>query len=367
MNGLEGILYIILIFLVSKRAIKLKSAGMLISIIYLLPTAIGGLQGDLVIKQILDGILNVICIFSIFSVIGYYSAKGRMPQIMDKLYACNLFACIISFVSLFIKGRPLDTDGTAINYFFGNKFSTNYLFIMLVGLYYLKTYSYRSATPKRRSILFGMIIMELFVSYWTKCSTTLVGGVALVLVILFTGKLTQKAQKLFSSPIVGVSCFIIPGLVAMYLPYFLRINWIHNLVVNVLHKSVGLTGRAFIYSKLMSIFLDKPIWGYGYNSKIVNNITRVGNAQNGLFQILIDYGVIGVLSLSFLIFAAFRASKESASFWGIKVVYLTLCICSIVEISINYYFYLSVALLLFSESYEFQKKNVIEDTHHSKN
>ena len=341
-----GITFLLLILRLKK---KIVNGGLWLSLLFVVPSLLGCISGELEIKQVLDGILNALCIYCIYLLLAYSSKKNCYKRVIDDLYYYNLFACIISLLSILRLGRPTD-------YFFGNKFSTSYLFVMLVGLAYVKHYSERKKDVDSKAILGIYILLELYVSYWVGCSTTLVAGAFLSLSIVFSGKHVNKIQKFFSVPTVGVLSFVLPGFLAMNLTLIMNIPRIREFVMNVLQKSVGLTGRAYIYNNLLNIFKEKPILGYGYNSEIVQRLTRVGNAQNGLFQILIDFGICGVVAVSILVFKAFKASKNNLRFWGMKVVFFVLCICSVVEISINYYFYLSLFALLFCENYNLLQK-----------
>ena len=347
---------ITLLFLISRIKKKTVNGGFGISLLFVVSSLLGYISGELEIKQFLDGILHALCIYCIYSLMAYGSEKNCYKRILDDLYYYNLFACIISLLSILRLGRPTDYSGTDLYYFFGSKFSTSYLFVMLVGLAYVRHYSERKKDVDRKAVLWIYIILELFVSYWVGCTTTLIAGAFLSLSIIFSGKYIKRIQSFFSMPAVGVLSFVLPGFLAMNMTLIMNIPQVREFVMNVLHKSVGLTGRTYIYNNLLDIFKEKPIIGYGYNSEIVQRITRVGNAQNGLFQILIDFGICGVVAVSILVFKAFKASKGNLQFWGMKVVFFVLCICSIVEISINYYFYLSLFALLFCESYNLPRK-----------
>ena len=342
---------IILLYLILKLKKNLINGGFWIGLLYIIPSVLGFIHNDLVAKQFLDGILNALCIYVSYSLVYYSAKKNKLDILINDLYIYNCIACGISLISVLILGRPIETSGTEYNYFFGSKFSTSYLFVVVVGLAYVKYYSDKLKDINRKIYIAFLIALELFISYWVGCSTTLVGGIFLILAVLFSGKYVKKLQKIVSAPIVAICSFIVPGFIAMNLSVVMMIPQIRNIVINVLHKSEGLTGRAYIYNNLMKIYLQKPFLGYGYNSEIVQRTTRVGNAQNGLFQVMIDFGICGVLAVIILIFKAFNASKNNLRFWGLKVVFLVLCVCSIAEISINYYFYLTLFLLLFSENY----------------
>lgn len=346
---------ILLAFCFSKKSIiNSKNPGIWLTIAYVIPSIVGYFINELSVKQAMDGILNAFCVFNIFSIIKYFSKRGKSKSVIKTLFICNIIACLISIISVLIQGRPSEYTGTEFEYFFGNKFNTSYLFIQLIGLYYVYDYSTKKKFVKRPTVLIGLIALEFFVSYWTRCSTTLLGGVVLILAIFVSGRNLRKIEAFFSAPIVALLSFLLPGLVVMNFSVILNIPFIQNLFINVLHKPVGLNGRAFIYRNIFSLISERPLIGYGYNSNIIEKGLHaiLANAQNGLLQTLLSYGLIGTTVLSVIIYKAFKNCSDDPRFWGTKIVFYALCACSIVEISINYYFYLTLSLIYFAATYE---------------
>lgn len=340
---------VVLLFLLSKSINNMRNSGLLLACIFVIPSIISFFLGRLEVKTFLDGVLNAVVIYVMYSFTKYISNHGQFIRIIDDLFYFCVAACTISVVSILSQGRSIYGEGTRYEYFFGNKFSTMYLCIFLIGLTYVKFFDEKRKRVKYRWLLLVLIVLEMFLSYWVGCSTTLIGGAVMFLTLFFSGEKTEWIRKFISNPIAAVAYLVLPGFLAMNMIAIMQIPQVNHFVTGVLGKSAGLTGRTYIYSRIMEIFIQNPIFGYGYNSNIANIVTEVGNAQNGLFQMVLDYGIIGVISVCVLVYRSFYSSRLFPSLWGIKVFVFAMCICSIVEISFGYLFYLSLFLLRFSD------------------
>ena len=65
--------------------------------------------------------------------------------------------------------------------------------------------------------------------------------------------------------------------------------------MQVLGKGASYKGRLIIYEKITRIIEQKPWFGYGYMSDIVNQVVTFGNAQNGLLDMIVQYGIVGLI------------------------------------------------------------------------
>lgn len=344
-------LAIVLLFLLYKSVGKMWNEGLLLATVLTIPSFIGFFCGDLNIKIFLEGILNAVVIYSMYTFLQYVAEHNLLKRTLDVLFYLASVTCFISLISVLRQGRAAYETGTDYKYFFGNKFATMYLFIFLVGLAYVKFYSGQKRKVKRRLILLSLIVLEIFLSYWVRCSTTMIGGIVMFFTIMFSGKRTEWIRKLMSNPVISVIYLIFPGFLALNMASIIQIPSIRQFITDRLGKSVSLTGRVYIYSTLMNTFTQKPIFGYGYNSNIVNQLTEIGSAQNGLFQLLIEFGVVGVVMVSIIVYKSFLSSRDINELWGIKVFVFAMCICSIVETSFNYLFFLGLFILKFGYAY----------------
>lgn len=300
------------------------------------------------IKILLDGILNASCYCLISACVCYTMKKNMQDHLVEMYYYLTLICCGISIISVFVKAKSANNYGAEVIYVFGNKYATCYLFIFLIGLAYYKFYDFKKKKLKKSILILCFIILALLISYVTRCYTTLVAFGVMLILFFFSERTIKKIRKFINNPIVAVLLVAVPGMVAMNITAVMQNPFVYKIVTEWFGKTAGLTGRAYIYSNLYNIYARHPFIGYGYNSDIVNIVTEVGNAQNGIMQSLIDYGAIGTIALLAIVYLAFKNSNKKDRYWGFKISFLTFCVCSIVEIPFKYLFFFVVSFLFFS-------------------
>ena len=57
-----------------------------------------------------------------------------------------------------------------------------------------------------------------------------------------------------------------------------------------------MTGRTPIYDCLELLINEKPVFGWGYGNTAVMALVGYGNAQNGIAELMVNYGAFGVLA-----------------------------------------------------------------------
>ena len=86
-------------------------------------------------------------------------------------------------------------------------------------------------------------------------------------------------------------------------------------IENTLQKNVTLTGRTLIWDFIMKIIPNSLIFGYGRNDIIAQNaiIRDVTEAHNGLLEILLCTGIIGLFVFILILLNVFKALNKSNS------------------------------------------------------
>ena len=121
--------------------------------------------------------------------------------------------------------------------------------------------------------------------------------------------------------------------------------YVQNIIVNVFHKSPDMTGRERLYRATLNLVQEKPLWGYGYNTDIYRIMFGYGNAQNGLFHIITQAGIIGaVIYFLGIVFALAKADKNH-SMYGMYMYIYAMLIGSAVEINLSKLFIMGVAVI----------------------
>ena len=87
------------------------------------------------------------------------------------------------------------------------------------------------------------------------------------------------------------------------------------IIEEILHKTVGLTGRDKIWDRVLYWVKQKPILGYGYEESAVlipkftltdGSYFRFANCHNFLLQVMYNEGVIGILIFLILYYVTYR-------------------------------------------------------------
>lgn len=158
----------------------------------------------------------------------------------------------------------------------------------------------------------------------------------------------------------------------MFLYEFILSNvYVQDFVINVLHRSLTLTGRTDIYPLLLSV-MRKRIWfGYGYGTTYDISVRYFGYAdtQNALSEWIIQIGVIGVAFIFLLLFNIFKKAKKEnlSSRWNYSLIlYIyVLTILGTVEISFGRLMFGVLALLYastFTDTSDMEKAKKIGES-----
>lgn len=115
-------------------------------------------------------------------------------------------------------------------------------------------------------------------------------------------------------------------------------------IMQVLGKGASYKGRLIIYEKITRIIEQKPWFGYGYMSDIVNQVVTFGNAQNGLLDMIVQYGIVGLICWGIFVYCSCRSMNDDR-YWPISIFVYSLIFASYIEIPFNLFFYLALAIL----------------------
>lgn len=319
---------------------QLLNRASLMAVSFVASGLIGSITGEVTRKAVLDGVLYAMCIYCIYSVIQKYAKYDRVPKFINLTFYMTAIYCAISLISVYFVG--VSKYGTEKEYFFGNKFSTCYFFILLTGLYYVKNLNKRKSCLMRVSF-FVLAVLSFCVSYWVYCSTALMGTIVLLAGAAIPDCIKGKLQS--KKLVVALIC--VTGLFPFLATTLLEISQIQYLFYQIMGKSLGLTGRLHIYDLLPSIISKRPIFGYGYNCFVVDAVAGYGNAQNGLMELVVNFGFAGMLFFISMVYKSLNVKIEPRNY-GLYIVLYALILCSTVEVSYNFYFYIALFLIFFN-------------------
>lgn len=318
---------------------KLVNGSLPFGAAVILASILGAATGTVGFKSVLNGILYALCLFCMYTLM----CHCRDLDYMDGAIACLLritgVFCLISLVSIARLGRS--SMGTEITYFFGNKFSTSYYFILFAGLIYVRYWEQIQGKLRWKLAFLALSAGVAALSFWLYCTTA-----ALAAAVLVAGALLpRKLRRFFSQPAVLMIIVLVCGVIPFVINWILENKFVQYIIVDVLGENLVLTGRKRIYSMLAGVIGKRFLFGYGYGNNAVQLAVSFGNAQNGLLQFWVDYGAVGVVLFLGMIWRGTRASCGKDAYWGMYLLAYTMIVASIVEISYNFIFFLAVFFL----------------------
>lgn len=285
-------------------------------------------------------------IMKLFMCLLYYqylnSTKLSMSFLKYLFLYLFIFTCFSNLNALFYDS----INGSG--YLVGNKFYVCYLNIFTVTIYYL---SHPTPNRKQKNVIKALIIVSLIIAIKTKCSTVVVGS---LLMYLFVFVIKGKWRELLYS----WKTYLIGLVVFDLLFFFFTLFFIDNaimqyIIVDILGEDMSLTGRLDIYASLTPLLIDIPILGYGIgNASMITLMNAVGpNAQNGLFNYILEVGYLGAALFFFFLFSMMKnAKKQKSSYPILCFIYIMLVLSSIEVTFSTYFFGMSLFLMLNIES-----------------
>ena len=227
----------------------------------------------------------------------------------------------------------------------GNKFTTSYYFLFLLSiLYCISEYSKRE-----RDIIWWVkyIIYAVFTmlfEIWIGCTTVFVATILFFILIICKNKIKNIICKR-SFVIISM---IASGIVVNVMEYILLNEYVQNIIVGLLGENLSLTGRTVVYSRYLYPLIYDSIWfGHGFSNTMLYQKTNVFfNVQNGFFDVIVNYGLLGLLFLLATVWMCVGKEISRKYGWGLYVLIYSLILASIIEVSYNFIFLLALYILI---------------------
>lgn len=308
----------------------------------------GYLYGYIGSSNCIDALYYSICLYALALLISICRKWDRVDTFINVFFLMTVVYCILSIIFIAKVGVA---DGPVLYYFAGNKFSTSYYFILLACLAFVKLH--RSGTGNKTVVFVtaGLGFLALAVAHTVYCSTAVTMS-ALVIALAF---LPRKIQILLEKPVVVIVAMVVTGVTLVFLSSLLQTPFVRHFVVDVLGENLTLTGRDLIYSGLQAVISVSPIFGHGYGNAAVAMYVGYGNAQNSIMETLVNYGVVGLMAIFYIVWACLKGSKEPWS-WGMFILLYSMIAGSIVEITYNYFFFIALMTILISTDQEINER-----------
>ena len=114
------------------------------------------------------------------------------------------------------------------------------------------------------------------------------------------------------------------------------------------NRSYTVSGRLEIYDVYIGRLIGgSPLLGYGRDSGIMYSTSRgmFANAQNGIIDIIINYGVLGGIALIYTLYSCFRHSPNNSSNYYASLIVYAMIVAAVFEVTINWFFFIGMCLV----------------------
>lgn len=313
-----------------------------ISLIFAISVLISGtgalIGGDYGWLDFIESALYALTFYDLYTFIRLCGWRKQYDRLLGSLYRINLLYCILTILSVAMSGVENNSNDAA--YFFGNKFIAAYLFISLAALYGAT----KDMRMRKHRIILGVILLfSIGFTKYIDCSTAMVA----LIILFFLQFLSSRWKIRMARGWVVVGGLSVSALSVIWMEKILNIDWINRFVFEYLDKSYTVYGRLEIYGVyLKDIIMDKLWIGYGYSNTYIKDLTGVySNAQNGLLEITVNFGLIGTAALLFTVIGCYRNSQKNLRTFYLSLVVIGMVIASFFEISLNWFFFLGIFLI----------------------
>lgn len=294
------------------------------------------------------GCINALIIIDLFTLFHKYIRIKGTVKLFRVLYKMSQLYFLISvlWISVLIIMKRLEDAIQDEFLFLGGKFATAYMLIFYLMFFCIAWNGNRFFSKKRKKLLF--LSLSLFCIAICSLIHSMTGVVAITLFLIIM-LIPKTILKFVSNPAILVGLIIGSMILVFSLSIILSLPLVQNLITNILHKDLSLTGRMQLYELLYPLVFKSGFWGKGYGSYVANQLGYHGwyNAQNGLSEIILTYGYCGA--------GAFLAMAFSASLYNhshikpLTAAIFVFIIVAIVEIPFNLGFILLLVLFMFSD------------------
>lgn len=324
-----------LLFLILYMNIRqLFNASLLYIIPIVLSCFINYYRERLSFANLINGIQYALCIYELYLVMELFVDKRKKDVLIKNLCVLSGLYCLASIATIIIQEDNM-------TYFLGSKYMTSYMMMFYLGIkYYADEVRIRKEIAPRIMYITLLIVFEMVIWY-INCMTCFV-AVFLMILIAFV---PDRIKEWLSNPWVIVGILIGSLVIIFFITSILEIRVIQYLIQNLLHKNLTLTDRVRYYDRALDVFGKGDFWfGYGYASDEMRRTIALGtNIQNGLFQEILNYGIIGSSMIVVLVFMFTKhAHKDPVHNWPLFVLIIGFFVTAIAEISLNRIFFMSL-------------------------
>lgn len=238
------------------------------------------------------------------------------------------------------------------NYFFLG--TANDLILYLLPAFFLSILYIKIIKKSLRPILLILVsILTVFLSY---SNTTEISFIVFIMTFAYLNIIRKDSAKY---PLLIILIPIIIFIIVVVPYVFVGKNMLIDYVLEKIYYNHSFECRTFIWKDAKKYLLSQPLFGYGYYNDVFvmygneNDIYSI--AHNGVIQIMLNYGIIGLLSIiGYFIVLIKKVIKYNNSF--IKSFFISIiCGILITFITQDYHRFFELQII-FSIMYSFDKQ-----------
>jgi len=298
---------------------------------------------DIFLASISFSVIAIETLFIIEIAIG----KGNGRLLINTFFVSCFFFCIITdFMAIFVSNSGI--------YFVGTKFQVSYLHMFLTALYLVN----QRVTKKPINSIFILldIIWSFFIIGFVNCDTGIIGFFFMCLLLA----VSCRTKKSISPWFLAVLFCLAFAFLFLY-NSILNSNFSIFILDTFFDSNYSLSSRTYIFKSLESIMNNHWYLGYGYGCsyELLTNLIGAPDAQNGLYELIIYSGLIGIIPFVFLVSLAIKNSNKLYELSSISVLFATLIFLSAIEITYTLSFFTFTFLLYVLNSSKIRKQNCL--------
>lgn len=340
----------IIVFIISIFEIR-KIPGKLFVLLYSLVIVASCLinRNTILYTQVMRGVTYAILILDIILYLHKYVRKYGTEKMFNILYRICRFYFLINIIWILVLEVTGKLEDAVQNeyLFLCGKFPTAYMMIFYLLFFMLAWPGNLIIKKKRKKIVFVLLVALCTSLCWLIETSTGVLAILLFGVLVLVPK-NEKVLKILCNPIVLCGTIIGSMMLIFSINMIVSSSFVKNLIINILHEDMTLTGRTQLYSMLYPLLMKAGAFGSGFGSYVT---TQLGyhkwyNAQNGLAEIILTYGFAG--GVTFLGFVFNSALYNKKYIKPINAAILVFIIIAVVEIPFNLRFIFLISIFMCS-------------------
>ena len=169
----------------------------------------------------------------------------------------------------------------------------------------------------------------------------------------------KKINNILLKPLFSIIFLVLCDTILILNYSLTQVPAVKMIIENILNETTDLTGRVNIYAKTAMIMNANPLYGVGIdnNYEVSMRLTHAADVQNGILDIILSYGWIGVIILFVFLMYVTKQSQKNDNKVTIYAIYVYIAL-SIVEITFRQGMYIYFLLTLLC-SWSIERRNKV--------